>query len=92
MLQVSNAALTLLKEALESERSDDDHVFRLEFSQDQFVLNLDEVQGDDVKFEHDGSTVLATPKDVADNLLSETTIDLESTTEGPKLILVTSEN
>ena len=91
MLQVSAAALTLLKEALESERSQEDHVFRLEFSDEQFVLNMDEVQGDDIQFEHDGSTVLATPRDVADNLLSETTIDLESTTEGPKLVLVTSD-
>jgi hypothetical protein len=91
MLQVSAAALTLLKEALESERTQDEYVFRLEFSDDQFVLNLDEVQADDVAFEHDGSTVLATPREVADNLLNETTIDLESTTEGPKLILVTSD-
>jgi hypothetical protein len=88
MLQVSAAALTLLKEALESERTEDDHVFRLEFNNDQFVLNLDEVQGDDVEYEHDGSTVLAAPRDVADNLLAATTIDLEATDQGPTLILV----
>jgi Fe-S cluster assembly iron-binding protein IscA len=91
MLHVSTAALTLLKEALESERSEDDHVFRLEFSDDQFVLNLDAVQADDVQYEHDGSTVLAAPQDVAENLLSETTIDMESTDQGPTLVLVTSE-
>ena len=88
MLQVSTAALTLLKEALESERTEDAHVFRLEFSNDQFVLNLDEAQADDIEYEHDGSTVLAAPRDVADNLLGSTTIDLEATDQGPTLILV----
>jgi hypothetical protein len=91
MLQVSAAALNLLKEALECERTQDAHVFRLEFSNDEFVLNLDEVRSDDVKFEQDGSTVLAAPRDVADSLLGETTIDLEPTAEGPKLVLLTAE-
>lgn len=88
MLQVSTTALALLKEALESERTEDGHVFRLEFNNDQLILNLDEVQGDDVEFEHDGSIVLAAPREVADNLLGETTIDTESTEQGPTLVLV----
>lgn len=88
MLQVSAAALTLLKEALESERTEDSHVFRLDVSNDQFVLNLDELQDSDVRYDHEGTTVLATPPEVADQMLSETTIDLESTDEGPKLVLV----
>jgi Fe-S cluster assembly iron-binding protein IscA len=91
MLQVSDAALTLLKEALESERSEDAHVFRLEFSNNQFVLNLEEVQAEDVEFEHEGSTVLAAPQEVAENLLSETTIDMESTDQGPTLVLLSKE-
>jgi hypothetical protein len=35
--------------------------------------------------------VLAAPRDVADSLLGETTIDLEPTAEGPKLVLLTAE-
>jgi Fe-S cluster assembly iron-binding protein IscA len=88
VLQVSTAALTLLKEALDSERTEDAHVFRLEFNNDQFVLNLDEVRNDDIEYEHDGATVLAAPREVADNLLGETTIDMESTDQGPTLVLV----
>lgn len=88
MLQVSTAALALLKEALDSERIENEQVFRLDVNDDQLVLNLDEVQGDDVEFEHDGSIVLAAPREVADNLLGETTIDTETTDQGPTLVLV----
>jgi hypothetical protein len=91
MLQVSSAALTLLKEALEAEGEQDGHVFRLDINNDQFVLNLGEPQGDDIQYEHEGTTVLATPREVADELLGETTIDLENTDSGPKLVLLTEE-
>ena len=91
MLQISAAALSLLKEALEAEPGQDGYVFRLDVAEDQFVLNLAEPEGDDVQFEHEGTAVLATPRTVADDLLSETTIDLEATSEGPKLVLLTDE-
>jgi hypothetical protein len=88
MLQVSSSALSLLKDALEVERTDDAHVFRLDIHDDQFVLGLDEVKGDDVKYDHDGMAVLAAPREVASSLLGETTIDLESTEDGPRLVLL----
>ena len=88
MLQVTDAALLLLKEALTVEREDGGHVFRLDVQDDQFILNLDEPREDDVQFAHDGETVLATPREVATSLLDATTIDLESTASGPQLVLV----
>lgn len=89
MLQVSAPALVLLKDALEQERTDETHVFRLQVRDDEFVLGIDDVQADDVQFEHEGTTVLAAPDEIANALLGSTTIDLETTDEGPKLVLVT---
>ena len=89
MLQVTDSALVLLRDALVVERSEDSQVFRLLVRDDEFVLGLDEVQEDDVAFEHDGDTVLAAPQELANSTLGNTTIDLETTPEGPKLVLVT---
>jgi len=91
MLQISDAALTLLREALEVERTNEEQVFRLDLQDDQFVLGLQEPQDDDVQFEYDGSTVLATSSVVANDLLGGSTIDLESTADGPRLVLLASE-
>jgi Fe-S cluster assembly iron-binding protein IscA len=88
MLQVTDNALGLLQEALVNERTEDSQVFRLHVRDDEFVLGLDEVQDDDVSFEHNGDTVLAAPQEIANSILDNTTIDLESTPEGPKLVLV----
>lgn len=89
MLQVTDSALVLLRDALVNERTEDSQVFRLLVRDDEFVLGLDELQADDVSFEHDGDTVLAAPQDIANMMLTDTTIDLETTPEGPKLVLVT---
>jgi hypothetical protein len=88
MLQVSDPALSLLKEALLIERTEDHHVFRLDLRDDQFVLGLDDAQSDDIQYEHDGTMVLAAPQEIASSILGETTIDLESTEQGPRLVLV----
>ena len=88
MLQVSDSALSLLKEALLVERTEDNHVFRLAVQDDQFVLGLDDAQTDDIQFEHEGTAVLAAPRELATSLLDTTTIDLESTEQGPRLVLV----
>ena len=88
MLQVTDSALILLREALVNERSEDSQVFRLHIRDDEFVLGLDEVQKDDVEFAHDGDTILAAPKEIATSTLATTTIDLETTAEGPHLVLV----
>ena len=89
MLQVTDSALALLRDALVNERSEDSQVFRLHVRDDEFVLGLDEVQQDDVEFARDGDTVLAAPQEIAVSMLNDTTIDLETTPEGPKLVLVT---
>jgi hypothetical protein len=88
MLQVSPAALLVLKQALDTEREEEGHVFRLDFEDDQFVLHLEDPREDDIHFEHVGEAVLAAPREVATSLLDATTIDLESTEDGPKLVLV----
>lgn len=87
MLQISDPALNLLREALMVERVEDSDVFRLEIQNDDFVLGIDTPQDDDVLYELDGTTVLVAPVDVASSILGETTIDLEDTTDGPRLVL-----
>jgi hypothetical protein len=89
MLQVTDSALLLLREALDSERTDNSQVFRLHVRDEEFVLGLDEVQDNDIEFPRDGDTVLAAPEEIANSMLGDTTIDLETTPEGPKLVLVT---
>lgn len=89
MLQVSDSALVLLKDALAQERTEDNHVFRLQVQDDQFVLGIDDIQVDDVAFEVEGETVLAASQEIATSILGTTTIDLETTAEGPKLVLMT---
>jgi Fe-S cluster assembly iron-binding protein IscA len=88
MLQVTDSALVLLRDALINERSEGSQVFRLHVRNDEFVLGLDEVQQDDIEFSHDGDTVLAAPQEIASTVLENTTIDLETTPDGPKLVLV----
>ena len=89
MLKVTDSALDLLRDALINERTEGSQVFRLHVRDDEFVLGLDEVQMDDVEFQHDGNTVLAAPQEIANTMLGDTTIDMETTPEGPKLVLVT---
>ena len=89
MLQVTDSALGLLRDALINERTEGSQVLRLHVRDDEFVLGLDEVQNDDVEFSHNGDTVLAAPQEIASSVLGDTTIDLETTPEGPKLVLVT---
>lgn len=87
MLQISDPALNLLREALLVERDDDSDVFRLELQNNDFVLGIDSPQDDDVLYEIDGTTVLVAPMEVATSILGETTIDLEETDDGPRLVL-----
>ena len=87
MLQISDPALNLLREALMVERDDDSDVFRLELQNNDFVLGIDSPQDDDVLYEIDGTTVLVAPMEVATAILGETTIDLEETDDGPRLVL-----
>ena len=89
MLQVTDSALMLLRDALVNERTEGSQVFRLHVRDEEFVLGLDEVQENDVEFSQDGDTVLAAPEDIVNSMLGDTTIDLETTPEGPKLVLVT---
>ena len=87
MLQISDPALNLLREALMVERDDDSDVFRLELQNNDFVLGIDSPKDDDVLYEIDGDTVLVAPMEVATSILGETTIDLEETDDGPRLVL-----
>jgi hypothetical protein len=87
MLQISDPPLNLLREALMVERDDDSDVFRLELQNNDFVLGIDSPQDDDILYELDGSPVLVAPMEVATSILGETTIDLEETDDGPRLVL-----
>ena len=87
MLQISDPALNLLKEALMVERVEDGDVFRLQMQNEDFVLGIDSPQDDDVMYELEGTPVLVAPQEVASAILGETTIDLEDTDDGPRLVL-----
>ncbi len=88
MLQVSDPALDLLKDALISERTQDGDVFKLNLRDDTFVLNMEQPADNDVRYDLDGMTVLAASPEIAGSLLGETTIDLETTQEGPRLVIL----
>lgn len=87
MLEISDAALHLLKDALEAERQDG--VFRLIPSQDSLALQVAAAEEGDVIYERDGIAVLAAPTDLAQDMDSQM-IDIEETAQGPRLVVVSA--
>ncbi|MPZ51059.1 MAG: hypothetical protein GEU75_17470 [Dehalococcoidia bacterium] len=86
MLEISNAAMSLLKSALDS-KAVPDVIFRLVPAEDSFALKVAPAEEEDVIYEQEGVAVLATPSDVAERLDSQV-IDVEETDKGPRLIVL----
>jgi hypothetical protein len=86
MLQISDEAKTMLKEALDDEASEPGQMYRLMVVDDQLALGIGGAEEGDIVYEQEGTAVLATPEELAQNLNS--TIDVDNTAEGPRLVLV----
>lgn len=86
MMQVTDRAITLLKETLDSKEPAPGHVFRLADEQDQISLRVAPAEDGDVMYESDGEPVLAAPPEIAERLDSRT-IDVEETETGMRLFL-----
>ena len=87
MRQISDRAGILLKETLLNERQEDNQVLRLHQRDNQFSLGIGVADETDILFEHDGTTILATPAHLA-NELEDVIIDCEDLPEGPRLVLM----
>jgi hypothetical protein len=85
MLQISEDAKILLKDAMEAEKTIDGNVYRLILSDDRLAMALGPIEEGDTVYEQDGVPVLATPTDLAEQL--DSTIDVETTPEGARLVL-----
>ena len=88
MLEISTAAMSLLKGALDTEALPDG-VFRLVFTEDSFALEVASAKEGDVIYEQEGVAVLAAPPELAEKLASQV-IDVEETDKGPRLVVVSS--
>ena len=85
MLEISEAALHVLKEALQSQTQEG--VFRLFPSQDSLALQITAAEEGDVIYEQEGVAVLAAPTDLAEDMDSQV-IDIEETAQGPRLVVI----
>ena len=88
MLQVTQTALVLLRDALVQERNDESQVFRLITEGGDYVLGIGDIETNDIQYDAEGETVLAAPSAIANDELGDATIDLQTTPEGPKLVMV----
>ncbi len=88
MLQITNAAMTLLRNVLDTE-SNEDNVFRLVISDDSLALTkVASAEEGDLVYEQEGVAVLAAPPELADGLQSQM-IDVEETDQGARLVVLT---
>ena len=85
MLEISDAALLLLRDALQAEKQDG--IFRLVPSQDSLSLQVTAAEEGDIIYEQEGIAVLAAPTDLAQDMDSKM-IDIEETAQGPRLVVV----
>jgi hypothetical protein len=89
MLQVSDAAIVLLKDTLAA-KGGEDEIFRLFLNGDAFALKMAAAEDGDIVYEDDeeGVAVLAAAPDLANGLGGAMTIDVEETDQGPRLIIL----
>ena len=86
MLEISNAAMSLLKGALDAEAMPVG-VYRLVRAEDSFALKVAAAEEGDVIYEREGVAVVAAPLQVAERLDSQV-IDVEETAKGPRLVVL----
>jgi hypothetical protein len=85
MLEISDAALHLLEDALRADEHDG--LFRLVPAEDSLALQVTTAEEGDVIYEREGFAVLAAPTELAQDLDSQI-IDIEETPQGTRLVVI----
>lgn len=87
MLQMTAAAGQYLSAVLEQSKAPQEAAIRFDVEGDTLTSKLDRPRPGDAVFDHDGRKVLVMDERVS-QLLDGSTLDLQPTSEGEKLILV----
>lgn len=87
MLQMTPAAGKYLSAVLEQSKAPQEAAIRFDVEGDTLTSKLDQPRPGDATFDHDGRKVLVLDERVS-QLLDGSTLDLQPTSEGEKLILV----
>ena len=87
MLEMTAAAAKHLFTVLERSSTPEATAIRFEVDGDTLISRLDVARPGDATFDHDGRRVLVLDQHVS-QLLEGTTLDLQPTPEGDKLVLV----
>jgi Fe-S cluster assembly iron-binding protein IscA len=86
MLTVTEAASGHLAELLTDAEAPEGVAVRFVRQEDGLAMSMDNPQSGDTTFEHEGRTVLALEDEVA-QLLTQNTLDIEDSDDGPQLAL-----
>ena len=85
MLEISDAVISVLRDAL-TEQEEPDSVFRLVYENRDIVMKIAPIEEGDVIYEPEGVPVVAAPNAIAE-VLDQRTLEVENTAEGPRLYL-----
>lgn len=86
MLAVTEAASGHLAELLTNVEAPQGVAVRFVREEDGLAMSMDNPQSGDTTFDHDGRTVFAVEDEVA-QLLTQNTLDIEDSDDGPQLAL-----
>lgn len=86
MLNITEAAGSFISDLLGEANAPDDVAVRFVAEEQGLVLRLDQKQDADSDFEHEGRTIVVLDEQMSD-FLSDRTLDVEQSDEGPKLSL-----
>lgn len=89
MLSVTEPASSHLEKLLDKAQAPDGAAARFVASEEGLTLQLDHPKPEDETHEHEGRTILLLDQQVAE-LLSDKTLDLQDTEQGPSLALLVS--
>jgi Fe-S cluster assembly iron-binding protein IscA len=84
VLAITDAAAEQICVLLKDAKAADDTAVRILAEGNRVTLKLDEMQADDATFERDGRTILVLDQPTSE-LLSNETLDVKATEEGPRL-------
>ena len=87
MITVSPAAKELLTRLLEEKNTPQSEAARLIFNQDNLTVEIDGPRSGDTAIDHEGRVILLLDEEAAD-ILSDNTLDVMDTPEGPKLAFI----
>jgi hypothetical protein len=87
MLKMTEAAGEYLTAVLDRANAPTDTAIRLQLHNDGLSPELDSARPGDMAFDHDGRTVLLLD-DRARDYLAKSTLDVDATPDGPKLLIL----